>query len=145
MKAQKLTRETILNIGVTDRKFPNFRIGDTVRVSQFVKEGEKERLQVFEGDVIADHRKGVGSTFTVRRIGANNIGVERIYPFYSPIINDITIVRRGKIRRAKLYYVRKLIGKAAKLKELVISRHSKKKAATKKVTKTQTPQKTKVD
>ncbi len=118
-KAQTYTKETILNIGVEDRGFSKFNIGDTVEVSQRVKEGNKERLQIFKGDVIAMHKKGISSTFTVRKIGAHSIPVERIYPFASPLVASIRVTRRGKVRRAKLYYIRERIGKAAKIKELV--------------------------
>ena len=84
--------------------------------------GDKERLQVFEGDVIAIHNNGVSSTFTVRKIGANSVSVERIFPYYSPKINAVTFIRKGKVRRAKLYYMRKRIGKAARVQEKVVSR-----------------------
>jgi len=120
MKADRLTKETIKNIDAIDRNFPDFSIGDMIRVSQFVKEGDKERLQVFEGNVIAMHKNGISSTFTVRRIGANNIGIERIYPYYAPVISSIQLVKKGDVRRAKLYYVRDRIGKSARIKEKVI-------------------------
>jgi len=122
MKAQELTRETVLSIGVTDRGFPQFRVGDTIEVSQIIKEGNKERIQKFAGDVIAMRRSGIASTFTVRRIGANNIGVERVYPLHSPIISDIALVKRGKVRRAKLFYVRDRVGKAARIKEKIVTK-----------------------
>jgi large subunit ribosomal protein L19 len=131
MKAQKLTSETILSLGVIDRKFPVFRIGDTIAVHQFVTEGEKERIQTFEGDVLAIHHKGVCSTFTVRKIGSNNVAVERILPFYSPTIKSIDIVRRGKTRRAKAYYMRERTGKATRFKELVLTKQQKQSAAAK--------------
>jgi large subunit ribosomal protein L19 len=129
MKANKLTRETIRDIGVFDRDFDVFNIGDTVAVSQRIKEGEKERLQVFEGDVIAMHKKGISTTFTVRKIGANSIAVERVFPYYSPKIALVKRVRYGKVRRAKLYYMRDRIGKAARVKELVLTREQKEKMA----------------
>jgi large subunit ribosomal protein L19 len=125
MKAQGFTRETVLNIEVKDRGFPQFRVGDTVEVAQIVKEGEKERIQLFAGDVIAFHRNGIGTTFTVRRLGANNIWVEKIFPYYSPIINAIRVVKRGRVRRAKLFYLRKRIGKAARIKEKVMTKEEK--------------------
>lgn len=125
MKAQTLTKETILDLGTEDRGFPQFRVGDTIEVSQIVKEGSKERIQKFIGDVIADHTNGVSSTFTVRKIGANSIGVERIFPYYSPIIADIKLIRYGKVRRAKLYYVRDLVGKAARIKEKIMTKEQK--------------------
>jgi large subunit ribosomal protein L19 len=121
MKARNLTRETILDLGTKDKKFPAFKVGDMVEVGQIIKEGDKERVQPFKGDVIAIHRNGVGSTFTVRRIGANGVGVERIFPFYSPTISEITFVKPGKVRRAKLYYLRERVGKAARVQEQVTS------------------------
>jgi large subunit ribosomal protein L19 len=95
---------------------PPFRPGDTVRVNVRVKEGEKERLQAFEGVCIARRGSGVSQTFTVRKI-SNGIGVERIFPLHSPMIGDISVVRRGRVRRAKLYYLRAVIGKAARIRE----------------------------
>jgi large subunit ribosomal protein L19 len=125
MKANKLTKETILQMGVMDRKFPDFRPGDAVRVAQRVKEGDKERTQYFEGDVIAIHNNGVSSTFTVRRIGANGISVERIFPFHSPNVEEIEFLRQGDTRRAKLYYMRERIGKSARVKERVLTHDEK--------------------
>ena len=125
MKAQKYTKETILDLGMYDRNFPNFSIGDAIAVSQRIKEGDRERVQVFEGDVIAIHKNGASSTFIVRRIGANSVAVERIFPFYSPKIDSIRFVRRGKSRRAKLYYMRDRIGKAARVKEKVLTKAEK--------------------
>ena len=90
--------------------------GDTVRVHVKVREGEKERIQVFEGVVIAQHRGGARATFTVRKISFGQ-GVERIFPLHSPIIDRIEIVRSARVRRAKLYYLRKLRGKAARMRE----------------------------
>ena len=119
MKAKKLTKETIAQIGLTDRGFPNFNVGDTVAVSQRIKEGDKERIQIFEGDIIARNNHGISSTFTVRKIGANSVAVERIFPDYSPLIESIKIVRHGDIRRAKLYYIRDRVGKAGRVKEKV--------------------------
>ncbi|ABR31635.1 50S ribosomal protein L19 [Thermosipho melanesiensis] len=98
------------------KEVPEFRPGDTVRVYVKFKEGNKERTQAFEGIVISLRGSGVGKTFTVRRIGANGIGVERIFPLYAPIIEKIEVVRRGKVRRAKLYYLRNIRGKV-KIKE----------------------------
>ena len=125
MKATKLTRETIAELGVTERDFPAFRAGDTIAVSQIVREGNKERIQIFEGDVISMRGTGASTMFTVRRLSANNIHVERIYPYYSPIIDSIKVVRRGDVRRAKLYYVRDRIGKAARIKEKVLTKEQK--------------------
>ena len=107
------------------RDFPTFSIGDAIAVSQRIKEGDKERIQVFEGDVIAMHNNGASSTFTVRRIASNSIAVERIFPFYSPKIDSIRFIRRGKARRAKLYYMRDRIGKAARVKEKVLTKAEK--------------------
>lgn len=128
MKADKYTKETILNIDSIDRKFPNFKVGDTIEVTQIVKEGNKERFQMFMGNIITYKNNGIATTFTVRRIGANNIGVEKIFPYYSPIINQVKIVKKGKIRRAKLYYLRSRIGKAAKIKENVLTKSQQQKS-----------------
>jgi large subunit ribosomal protein L19 len=95
---------------------PSMRSGDTVRVHVKVREGEKERIQVFEGTVIGMHRGGASSTFTVRKVSFGQ-GVERIFPLHSPIVDKIEIVRGAKVRRAKLYYLRELRGKAARMKE----------------------------
>jgi len=95
---------------------PAFRPGDRIRVHVKVREGEKERIQVFEGDVIAKRRGGVSSTFTVRKV-SNGVGVERIFPVHSPIVDKIEVTRRGRVRRAKLFYMRELRGKAARIKE----------------------------
>lgn len=122
MKAKKLTRETITGLGVAKRQFPMFKVGDTIIVSQRIKEGDKERTQQFEGDVIAIRNNGIATTFTVRRIGANSISVERIFPYYSPKIESVQFVRQGKVRRAKLYYMRNRIGKAARVQEKIMTR-----------------------
>jgi large subunit ribosomal protein L19 len=95
---------------------PEFRPGDTVRVHVKIKEGDKERLQAFEGTLIAENRSGVTKTITVRKISFGH-GVERIFPVHSPAVDKIEMVRTGKVRRAKLYYLRNLKGKAARLKE----------------------------
>ncbi len=100
---------------------PPFRPGDTVRVNVRVKEGEKERVQAFEGICIARKHGGVSETFTVRKI-SNGIGVERIFPLHSPMIGEIVVVRRGVVRRAKLYYLRDVTGKAARIKERKVVR-----------------------
>jgi len=125
MKSKQYSRETIREIGMFDRNFPEFSVGDAIAVSQRIREGSKERLQVFEGDVIARHTEGASSTFTVRKIGANSIPVERIFPYYSPMIESIKFVRRGKVRRAKLYYMRDRIGKAARVQEKVLTKEQK--------------------
>ncbi len=106
------------------RNVPPFRAGDTVRVGVRVKEGEKERLQAFEGVVIARRGSGVSATFTVRKI-SNGVGVERIFPVHSPMLGDITVVRRGLVRRAKLYYLRNVTGKAARIRERKVARPAK--------------------
>lgn len=93
-----------------------FHPGDTVRVHVRVKEGEKERLQAFEGVVMRMRKSGLGSTFTVRKV-TYGVGVERTFPFHSPMIERVEVVRQGQVRRAKLYYLRKLKGKAARIKE----------------------------
>ena len=95
---------------------PEFHVGDTVRVQVKVVEGSRERLQAFEGVVIGKKHGGLQETFTVRRV-SYGIGVERTFPLHSPRVDSITVVRRGKVRRAKLYYLRGLSGKAAKVKE----------------------------
>lgn len=94
----------------------SFKIGDTVKVHVIIREGDKERIQMFQGDVIAKRGTGLGSTFIVRKISFG-IGVERIFPLHSKMIKKIEVVRKGKVRRAKLYHIRKLKGKAARLKE----------------------------
>jgi len=126
MKAKKYTRETIRDIGIEDRGFPAFNIGDTIAISLHIKEAGKERLQVFEGDIIAMKKNGIASTFTVRKIGANTVAVERIFPFYSPLIESIRLVRRGKVRRAKLFYIRDRVGRSARIKEKVVSKQKEK-------------------
>jgi large subunit ribosomal protein L19 len=113
MKAKKFTKETILSYGTQDRKFPALAIGDVVIVEQKIKEGDKERLQAFEGAIIAMNNNGVASTITVRKIGANAVAIEKIFPYYSPRIASIKIVRSGRVRRAKLYYLRGRVGRAA--------------------------------
>lgn len=95
---------------------PEFQIGDTIRVHVKIKEGDKERLQAFEGAVIARKNSGMGETVTVRKISFGQ-GVERIFPINAPVIDRVEIVKTGKVRRAKLYYLRGLRGKAARLKE----------------------------
>jgi large subunit ribosomal protein L19 len=105
---------------ITDKNLrtdvPEFRIGDSIRVHVKIKEGDKERLQAFEGVVIARHNAGLGETVTVRKVSFGQ-GVERIFPINAPVIDHIDVVRTGRVRRAKLYYLRGLRGKAARLKE----------------------------
>jgi large subunit ribosomal protein L19 len=98
------------------KQVPPFRAGDTLRVNVRVKEGEKERLQAFEGVCIARKGTGVSATFAVRKI-SNGVGVERIFPLHSPMLADIKVVRRGRVRRAKLFYLREVTGKAARIAE----------------------------
>lgn len=96
----------------------NFNIGDTVKVHFNITEGNTERIQVFEGLVIAKKNEGIRKTFTVRKM-SYGVGVERIFPIHSPKIQKIEVTRRGRVRRAKLYYIRKRVGKAAKVAELI--------------------------
>jgi len=95
---------------------PDFRAGDTIRVHSRIKEGDKERIQVFQGVVIRRRRGGLGATFTVRKV-SYGVGVERIFPLHSPNIDKIDVITKGRVRRARLYYMRKLKGKAARIKE----------------------------
>ena len=97
---------------------PEFHVGDTVKVYAKIKEGNRERIQVFEGTVIKRQNGGVRETFTVRK-NSNGIGVEKTWPLHSPIVEKIEVTRRGKVRRAKLFYLRDRVGKKAKVKELV--------------------------
>ncbi|MHC6179595.1 50S ribosomal protein L19 [Clostridium sp. JNZ X4-2] len=100
------------------KDLPAFNVGDTVKVHVKIKEGNRERVQVFEGVVLKRQNGGIRETFTVRRV-AYGVGVERTFPVNSPIIDKIQVVRRGKVRRAKLYYLRDRVGKAAKVKEIL--------------------------
>ena len=97
---------------------PQFKVGDTVKVHVKIREGEKERIQVFEGTVIARKGSGVAETFTVRRV-SYGVGVEKTFPIHSPNVEKVDIIRVGKIRRAKLYYLRGRVGKASKVKEQI--------------------------
>lgn len=130
MKSKKLNKETIQSLAVRETSYPEFGIGDVVEVSQWVQEGDSKRLQAFRGNVIARSNNAGSSTFTVRKIGADNVAVERIYPFYSPIIDSITLIAKAKVRRAKLYYIRHKVGEDAVIKEKVVRRTSKKVKAT---------------
>ena len=100
------------------KEIPDFSPGDTVVVQVRVKEGERERLQAFEGVVIAKRNRGLNSAFTVRKI-SHGEGVERVFQTYSPVVNSVTVKRRGDVRRAKLYYLRGRTGKAARIKEKI--------------------------
>ena len=97
-------------------KVDDFRVGDTVKVSALIKEGNRERIQVFEGTVIKRQGGGARETFTVRKL-SNGVGVEKTWPLHSPLVSSIQVVRKGKIRRAKLFYLRERLGKSAKVKE----------------------------
>ena len=105
----------------------NFKIGDTVKVHFKIVEGKTERIQIYEGLVIAMKNSGVGRTFTVRK-NSYGVGVERVFPIHSPRIARVELVRPGRVRRAKLYYIRDKIGKAAKIKELIVKKSAKPKA-----------------
>ncbi|MBU0554080.1 50S ribosomal protein L19 [Myxococcota bacterium] len=96
---------------------PEFRAGDTVRVHVQIREGEKTRIQPFEGICLRRHNAGAQSTFTVRKRGAGGIGVERIFPTHSPLIKEIEVVRTGRVRQARIYYMRQRSGKAARIRE----------------------------
>ena len=99
-------------------ELPVVNVGDTIRIHNRIKEGARERIQMFEGTVIAKHGGGISETFTVRRV-SYGVGVERVFPVHSPNVAKVEKVRAGKIRRAKLYYLRDRVGKAAKVKELI--------------------------
>ncbi len=136
MKAKGFTRETVREYGIPKVTFLNFSVGDTIAVSQRIVEGDKQRLQVFEGDVIAIRRKAASSTFTVRKIGANSVAVERIFPFYTPLIESIKLVRKGQVRRAKLFYLRDRVGRAARVAEMVLTKEQKEQQTQKETTPT---------
>lgn len=106
--------------GTANKKFPKFRAGDTVEVHVLVKEGEKERTQLYKGVVVKLKGMGIARCFTVRKI-SDGVGVERTFPFASPIVEKVQVIAEGKVRRAKLYYLRKLQGKAAKLQSELVS------------------------
>ncbi len=107
---QELNREAL------QKELPKVAVGDTVRVHVKIREGSRERVQVFEGTVIARKNGGISETITVRRV-SYGVGVEKVFPLHSPLIETIQVIRRGKVRRAKLYYLRGRVGKAAKVKE----------------------------
>ena len=114
MDALKLMSESSLKT----ENVPQIAIGDTVKVHVKIKDGEKYRIQIFEGTVIAKKHGGIHETFTVRRV-AHGCGIERVFPVHSPVVDKVEIVRSGKVRRAKLYYLRDRVGKAAKVKEQI--------------------------
>ncbi|EAI1046259.1 50S ribosomal protein L19 [Campylobacter coli] len=103
---------------IEGKNVPEFRAGDTLRLAIRIKEGDKTRIQNFEGICITRRGNGVDETFIVRKMGANNVGVERIFPIYSESLESITVVRKGRVRRARLFYLRDRRGKAARIKEL---------------------------
>lgn len=107
-----------LTAGMLKEDAPKVNIGNTVRVHVKIREGERERIQVFEGTVIAKNNSGIAETFTVRRV-SYGVGVERVFPVHSPNVAKVETVRNGKVRRAKLYYLRDRVGKAAKVKEQI--------------------------
>ena len=100
------------------QEVPAFAVGDTVKVHVRIKEGDKSRIQVFEGTVIAKKHCCISETFTVRRV-AHGCGIERVFPLHSPVVDRVEVIRKGKVRRAKLYYLRDRVGKAAKVKEQI--------------------------
>lgn len=108
----------IMTDGMLKKERPNINIGDVVKVHVKIREGERERIQIFEGTIIARKGSGVSETFTVRRV-SYGVGVEKVFPVNSPNVAKVELVRSGKVRRSKLYYLRDRVGKAAKVKELV--------------------------
>lgn len=106
----------IIEASSVQKELPEFKIGDTVRVGVRIREGKNERVQMFEGTVIAMKGSGISKTFTVRRV-SYGVGIERVFPMNSANVDSIQVVRHGKVRRAKLYYLRDRVGKAAKVKE----------------------------
>lgn len=127
--------QTSLNESDILKSWPDFSVGDTVKVHYKIKEGDKERIQLYEGNVISIRGSGLGKTFIVRRT-AHDVGVERIFPYHSPFIANLEVVRRGVIRRAKLFYLRSKSGKAGRIKEKIVltgkEKVTKKKVAAKK-------------
>ena len=113
MDALKLISDSSLKTEV-----PAFEVGDTVKVHVRIKEGQKYRIQVFEGTVIAKRHGGIQETFTVRRV-AHGCGIERVFPVHSPVVDKVEVIRSGKVRRSKIYYLRDRVGKAAKVKEQI--------------------------
>ena len=113
MDALKLISESSMKEDV-----PQFEVGDTVKVYVKITEGDKSRIQLFEGTVIAKKHGGISETFTVRRV-AHGVGIERVFPVHSPAVDKVEVIRHGKVRRAKLYYLRDRVGKAAKVKEQI--------------------------
>lgn len=110
--------ESFQKAQIGEKKVPHFKAGDTIKLGIKIMEGDKSRIQNFEGVCIAIRGNGVDRTFTVRKIGSNNIGVEKTFPLYSESLDSIQVLRIGRVRRAKLYYLRNRSGKAARIKEL---------------------------
>jgi len=110
--------ENFENAQMEGKNIPEFKAGDTLRVGVNIKEGDKQRVQNFEGVCISVRGEGTGKTFMVRKVGANGVGVERIFPIFSDSVKSIEVLRRGRVRRSKLFYLRDLKGKAARIKEL---------------------------
>ncbi len=108
----------LISDGSMKKDAPVVNVGDTVKVSVKIKEGDKYRIQIFEGTVIAKKHGGINETFTVRRV-AHGCGIERVFPVHSPVVDKVEVVRSGKVRRSKLYYLRNRVGKAAKVKEQI--------------------------
>ena len=107
-----------ISAGMLKTEVPELKIGSTVRVHVRIKEGDKSRIQVFEGTIIARNNSGIAETFTVRRL-SHGCGVERVFPIHSPKVASVELVRKGRVRRGKLYYLRGRVGKAAKVKEVL--------------------------
>ena len=120
---KEIEKEQIKEI-LKKRQVPDFKSGDTVRVNVYVTEGNKERVQAFEGVCIARSNRGFNSTFTIRKI-SHGEGVERVFPVYSPMLESINLIRRGKVRRSKLYYLRQRSGKSARIAEKKDNLHKK--------------------
>ena len=110
--------EAFENAQIANKNVPDFKAGDTLRLAMRIIEGDKSRIQNFEGICIAKRGTGAGATFTIRKIGANGVGVERIFALFGDTIEEIAVLRRGRVRRAKLFYLRDRRGKAARIKEL---------------------------
>ena len=111
----------IISADSVKQEIPAFEVGDPVRIGVNIREGDKERVQMFEGTVIARKGSGISETFTVRRV-SYGVGVERTFPYHSPRIGRIEVVRHGQVRRAKLYYLRNRVGKAAKIVERIVTK-----------------------
>lgn len=110
--------KSFIEKNMPEKEAPSVTVGDTVRVHLKVKEGNRERIQVFEGTVIAKKHGGINETFTVRRM-SHGVGVERVFPVHSPNVDKVELIRKGRVRRSKLYYLRDRVGKAAKVKEAI--------------------------